>query len=1033
MKKIKKYWKSSEELKKDSKILNEFKNKEFVQKLPEDIFDTNKQALEDSSTNRRDFLKYVGFSTAAAGIAACEGPVINSVPYVVQPDEIIPGNANYYASSIADGYDYRNILVKTREGRPIKIKQNKDAISLGECNARVLASVLSLYDSKRLKGPKVNGLDIDWDDFDQKIVSKLKNLYKQDKRVVLLTHTIPSPTTQKIINKFISKFPNIKHVVYDSISSSETLDAFESSFGIRAFADYDFSKAETIVSIDADFLGDWQGGGYEGGYSKGRVPKGNKGKSSMSYHVQFESNMSLTGANADKRIPCRQEIMKKIVLEIHSKIFDSGFNTHKGFSELDEKFNSIISDVTKRLIKSGKKSLVVSGIQNVEIQKMILEINQKLSSDAFDIENPKIIHQGKNSDVKDLVDGILDGSIKGILTFGIDPGYTLPMGIDFVKALQEVDLSVVFSMKENETSAGAEYIAAVPHYLESWGDYEFKLGHYSLAQPTIQPLFNTRQFQDILLKWSGDNSSYYSEIKKNWNENILKGKSWNKSLHDGVYISNKKFNPKRDKIAFKYNLFNTLNSSNDDSIDLILYTKIGMGDGNQANNPWLQEFPDPISRTTWDNYLTVSIKDAKKFGFKNYNVANGGLNGSYAKIEAAGKEIIAPVLIQPGQAEGTMGLAFGYGKVQGMKEEMQIGVNAFKLYENFEKIQSAKVSLLENKYHEFACIQLHNTLMGRGDIIKETTLEIFNTKDKSYWNPIPVVSKNHIEIPVNSDEVDMWDSFDRSIGHHFNMSIDLNACTGCGACIIACHSENNVPVVGKREVRKSRDMHWLRIDRYYSSEQSFESDNETVDAISGLGETLTVMDEMENANENPEVSFQPIMCQHCNHAPCETVCPVAATSHGRQGQNHMAYNRCVGTRYCANNCPYKVRRFNWFRYNKNDEFDYNMNDDLGRMVLNPDVVVRSRGVMEKCSMCIQMTQKTILDAKIEGREIKDGDFGCACSKACGSGAIVFGDINDSKSEIKKLKDNDRAYHLLESVGTKPNVIYQTKIRNKDIS
>ena len=1033
MKKIKKYWKSSEELKKDSKILNEFKNKEFVQKLPEDIFDTNKQALEDSSTNRRDFLKYVGFSTAAAGIAACEGPVINSVPYVVQPDEIIPGNANYYASSIADGYDYRNILVKTREGRPIKIKQNKDAISLGECNARVLASVLSLYDSKRLKGPKVNGLDIDWDDFDQKIVSKLKNLYKQDKRVVLLTHTIPSPTTQKIINKFISKFPNIKHVVYDSISSSETLDAFESSFGIRAFADYDFSKAETIVSIDADFLGDWQGGGYEGGYSKGRVPKGNKGKSSMSYHVQFESNMSLTGANADKRIPCRQEIMKKIVLEIHSKIFDNGFNTNKGLSELDEKINSIISDVTKRLIKSGKKSLVVSGIQNVEIQKMILEINQKLSSDAFDIENPKIIHQGKNSDVKDLVNGILDGSIKGILTFGIDPGYTLPMGIDFVKALQEVDLSVVFSMKENETSAGAEYIAAVPHYLESWGDYEFKLGHYSLAQPTIQPLFNTRQFQDILLKWSGDNSSYYSEIKKNWNENILKGKSWNKSLHDGVYISNKKFNPKRNKTDFKYNLFNSLNSSNDDSIDLILYTKIGMGDGNQANNPWLQEFPDPISRTTWDNYLTVSIKDAKKFGFKNYNVANGGLNGSYAKIEAAGKEIIAPVLIQPGQAEGTMGLAFGYGKVQGMKEEMQIGVNAFKFYENFEKIQSAKVSLHENKYHEFACIQLHNTLMGRGDIIKETTLDIFNSEDKSHWNPVPVVSKNHIEIPVNSDEVDMWDSFDRSIGHHFNMSIDLNACTGCGACIIACHSENNVPVVGKREVRKSRDLHWLRIDRYYSSEQSFESDNEAVDAISGLGETLTVMDEMENANENPEVSFQPIMCQHCNHAPCETVCPVAATSHGRQGQNHMAYNRCVGTRYCANNCPYKVRRFNWFRYNKNDEFDYNMNDDLGRMVLNPDVVVRSRGVMEKCSMCIQMTQKTILDAKLEGRKIIDGEFQTACSQACGSNAIVFGDINDSDSKIKKLKEDDRSYHLLESVGTKPNVVYQTKIRNKDIS
>ncbi len=1033
MKKNKKYWKSSEELKKESKILDKFKNKEFVEKLPEDIFITNKQALEDSSTSRRDFLKYVGFSTAAASIAACEGPVINSVPYVVQPDEIIPGNANYYASAIADGYDFRNILVKTREGRPIKILQNKDSLSLGECNARVLASVLSLYDSKRLKGPTTEGIEVNWDEFNKEIIEKLKNLSKRNEKVVLLTQSIPSPTTKKIINEFISKFPNVKHVVYDSISSSETLDAFESVFGIRAFADYDFSKAETIVSIDADFLADWQGGGYEGGYSKGRIPSGTKGKSSMSYHIQFESNMSLTGANADKRIPCRQEVLKKIVVEIYSKILDKGINNSIGFDELDEKTIGNVLDVIKRLKKSGKKSLVVSGIQNIEIQKMILEINQKLSSDAFDIENPKVIYQGKNDQVKDFVNEVINGSIKGILTFGIDPGYTLPMGIDFVQAVQKMDLSVVFSTKENETSSGAKYVAAVPHFLESWADYEFKIGHYSLAQPTIQPLFNTKQFQDILLNWSGQNSTYYSEIKNNWEENILKGKSWNQSLHDGFYISNKKFRPSKNKKDHKYNIHNSINPVSSNFIDLVLYPKIGMGDGNQANNPWLQEFPDPITRTTWDNYLTVSSKDAKKHGFKNFNVANGGLNGSYAKIEADDKQIIAPVLIQPGQAEGTMGLAFGYGKIKGMKKEMQIGVNAYKLYENFQKTQSVKVSLHDNKYHEFACIQLQNTLMGRGDIIKETSLEIFNTKDKSYWNPIPVVSKNHIETPVNSDEVDIWDSFDRSIGHHFNMSIDLNACTGCGACIIACHSENNVPVVGKREVRKSRDMHWLRIDRYYSSEESFESDNEAVDAISGLGETLSVMDDMEKANENPEVAFQPIMCQHCNHAPCETVCPVAATSHGRQGQNHMAYNRCVGTRYCANNCPYKVRRFNWFRYNKNDEFDYNMNDDLGRMVLNPDVVVRSRGVMEKCSMCIQLTQKTILDAKLQGREIKDGDFAVACSKACGSKAIVFGDINDSKSEIKKLKDNDRAYHLLESVGTKPNVVYQTKIRNKDIS
>jgi len=361
---------------------------------------------------------------------------------------------------------------------------------------------------------------------------------------------------------------------------------------------------------------------------------------------------------------------------------------------------------------------------------------------------------------------------------------------------------------------------------------------------------------------------------------------------------------------------------------------------------------------------------------------------------------------------------------------MQTGVNAYAVYENFQKVQSVQIKKVEGE-HEFACVQLHNTLMGRGDIIKETTLEVFNTKDKKYWNAMPQVSKNHMEFDVTSPEVDMWQEFDRSIGHHFNLSIDLNSCTGCGACVIACHAENNVPVVGKAEVRKSRDMHWLRIDRYYSSALSFEGDNDTKDAISGIGDSLSTFGEMEQASANPQVAFQPVMCQHCNHAPCETVCPVAATSHGRQGQNHMAYNRCVGTRYCANNCPYKVRRFNWFLYNKNDEFDYHMNNDLGRMVLNPDVVVRSRGVMEKCSFCIQMTQKTILDAKLKGEEIKDGTFQTACSNACSSGAMTFGDINDKESEVSKLLEDKRMYHLLEAVGTKPNVMYHTKVRNTD--
>ena len=640
---------------------------------------------------------------------------------------------------------------------------------------------------------------------------------------------------------------------------------------------------------------------------------------------------------------------------------------------------------------------------------------------------PRLIRQGSAAEVSNVITAVKNGTIGGLITVGVNPVLTLAEGAAFAEGLKKLDLSVAFSLKEDETALASQYIAAVPHYLEAWGDYEFKVGSFALAQPTIRPLFDTRQFQDVLLAWSGNSQSYYEAIQNHWAESVIGVSSWNTVLHDGFFqveVSDENNYQESDLAAEVASLAAAASKG----LELTLYTKTGMGDGQQANNPWLQEFPDPITRVSWDNYITVSAADASAAGLKNVNVANGALNGSYAKVTVGETNLTVPVIIQPGQAKGSIGLALGYGEKAGLQEEMQVGVNAFAFYNDFNPVQEVSISLADG-FHEFACVQLHNTLMGRGDIVKETTLEVFNTKDKEYWNAVPVVSKNHMEEEVTSEGVDMWQNFDRSIGHHFNLSIDLNACTGCGACVIACHSENNVPVVGKTEVRRSRDMHWLRIDRYYSSETTFAGDNQTKENIDGLGDSLTTFGEMEQASENPQVTFQPVMCQHCNHAPCETVCPVAASSHGRQGQNHMAYNRCVGTRYCANNCPYKVRRFNWFLYNQNDEFDYHMNNDLGRMVLNPDVVVCSRGVMEKCSMCIQQTQKTILDAKLEGRQIKDGEFQTACSNACSNGAMTFGDINDKDSEITKLKENDRMYHLLESVGTKPNVMYQAKVRN----
>ena len=1039
----KKYWKSEAELRPNDSIVEALRQNEFPEEIPVDDFLGDKEKLSASATNRRDFLKYIGFSTAAATLAACEGPVRKSIPYVVKPVDITPGIANYYATTIANGFDFANVLVKTREGRPIKIENNKDAKIGGGANARVQASVLSLYDSTRIQGPLASGEPVDWSDLDNATKAKLGTLKGSGKQIALLTQTYASPSTDRLISEFSAAFDNVSHVTYDAISEDAALNVFEARYGKRALPNYNFEKADVIVSFGADFLADWNGGGFDSGYSKGRVPKNGK----MSRHYQFEANMSLTGANADKRIPLAPSKQKLALAKLYSKLNGTSIG-----GDLGEAVERTIDTIVKDIAKNKSAALVVTGLEDENAQAVTLAINEMLSSKAMDVSSPRYVRQGNIKGLKQLITDMKAGRIGALIMDGVNPMYSLPNAADFLEGIEKVDLSIAFSTNWNETTAVANYTAASNHYLESWGDAQLQEGQFSLIQPAIKELFDTRQFQSCLLNWMGNDQSYYEYVKDTWTTSILGGANWDKALHDGVFsamdqmevtnsadpvdtvqnTSDKESTADNEEGAEMNvlpiaNAVQNLAAATTDGMELTLYSKVGMGDGQQASNPWLQEFPDPITRVAWDNYLTVSKSDAQRLGFENEHVANGGMDGSYANISVNGVSLEnVPVIIQPGQAVGTVGLSLGYGKEVGLKEEMKVGVNAFKLYQEFSNIQTASIEKASGM-HEFASVQLHKTLMGRGDIIKETTLEIFNTKDHSDWNHQPQVSLNHKEVPATS--VDLWDSFDRSIGHHFNMSIDLNACTGCGACVIACHAENNVPVVGKAEVRMSRDMHWLRIDRYYSSEDTFEEDNTKKDEFSGAFESKSGFEEMEDPATNPQVAFQPVMCQHCNHAPCETVCPVAATSHSRQGQNHMAYNRCVGTRYCANNCPYKVRRFNWFLYNNNDEFDYNMNNDLGKMVINPDVNVRSRGVMEKCSMCIQMTQKTILDAKREGRMIKDGEFQTACSNACSNGAIVFGDVNDAESHVKELAESDRMYHLLESVGTKPNVFYHVKVRN----
>lgn len=1008
----KKYWKNIEQLDENSSVLKKLEEKEFPNEISEADFLSDKENLESSNTSRRDFLKYLGFSTVAASLAACEGPVKKSIPYVVKPEEITPGIANHYATAIADGYDFANVLVKTREGRPILIMPNKEA---GGCtNARIQASVLSLYDRLRLKNPKYKGNKISWEDVNIQISQKIKNSLHNNKKVVVLTGTLASPSTYHLIKNI-----NFEHIEYDAISDAGALDAFEEMYGLRALPDYDFSDAKVIVSIAADFIGDWQGGDFEASYAKGRDVSNGK----MSKHIQIESNMSLSGANADKRIPLKPSEQIYALINLYNKITGEHLPSQKTSKDKS------IDKIAKELKYAEKKGVLLTGIQDKNAQLLALSINDYLQSSIIDTENVKYTRQGNDAKFKNLIQEMQQGKVGVLITAHTNPVYTLA-DASFKNALKKVDVTIGFSKYEDETLSEMQYALPMHHSLESWGDLQMKTAKYSLMQPTIRPLFNTKQFQDCLLVWKNEKRNYYEYLKDFWNENILKGISWNKTLHDGFYHTKIKKDTTKNKINLYKIATHLKNAVQTGNFELTLYSSTAIGDGQQANNPWLQELPDPITRASWDNYLTISPLDAKKLGYENPIQDNGSINGNYAKIILKSGEYLdhIPVLIQPGQAQGTFGLALGYGKKKALKKEMQTGVNAYKLAKN--NLLNQIVTIEKQKgIHKFACEQLHHTIAGRHDILKEVSLKDYqnpNVDPKHTWNAVPVVSLKHEE--TEATKVDLWDKHDRSIGHHFNLSIDLNTCTGCGACVIACHAENNVPVVGKHEVRVGRDMHWLRIDRYYASEIHDQKEAKEKGLSGGK-----MFKSLEIVAENPKVSFQPVMCQHCNHAPCETVCPVAATSHGRQGQNQMAYNRCVGTRYCANNCPYRVRRFNWFKYNENKEFDFNMNDDYGKMVLNPDVVVRSRGVMEKCSFCIQSTQAVILQAKKEGRKVAPGEFNdaCACAAACATGAMVFGDVNEEKDDIVKLKENKRAYRLLEYLGTDNNVIYQVKVRNTE--
>ena len=1016
----------------------------------------NGEILQEQQANRRDFLKFMGFGLGAATLAAsCDIPVKRAIPYVVKPEEIVPGVATYYASTYINGGDYCPVLVKTREGRPIKIEGNDlSDISAGGTSARAQASVLSLYDTNRLRGPKQKSNDgfksISWTDLDKAVKQQLSS----SSGIAVVSNTILSPTDRSALNELVSKYPGTSVVSYDPVSSAAILEANEQSFGDRTIPDYKFDEADVIVSFGADFLGTWISPiEYASKYIKGR--KIDVSHPKMSRHIQVESFMSMTGSNADNRVLVKPSEMGVAINYLHGQISGSG-----GGNELNDKAKAALSKVADELKAARGKSLVVSNSNNTNEQILINDINNILGNygHTLSFDHASNQRQGNEKDLDALIGKMEGGLIDTLIVWGANPVYDYSKSAQFESAMGKVKNTIAISMIPNETTALCNLIAAEPHYLESWGDAEAKRGYLSLVQPTISPLFDTRQAGISFLSWadsanlnSTSDQPYFEYLQSKWSEKYFSNQNeylsfsgfWRAALHDGVSMSNSNSSTNNDFSANVSAAKSNVSRKSNSDLEIAFYETVNMGNGQFAGNPWLQEMPDPVARTTWGNYLAVPVGFDGVKRFVGMNELN---DGDIVELTVGEKTVKVPVIQQFGMAPGTVALALGYGRKNAGRCGSGVGVNindCLGQHEGKSQYYNSDVSVSGKlgKEKEFSCVQYHHTIGVKADNengerinADESALAfaygatgyqgsltnrsvLYQTNLKDLDKSIEKLQKDKETFKHLNDATlypfEEYKETKYSQGHYWGMHVDLNACIGCNACTVACMAENNVPVVGKKEVSRHHEMTWLRIDRYY------------------FGDV-----------ENPNVVYQPMMCQHCDNAPCENVCPVNATNHSAEGLNQMAYNRCVGTRYCANNCPYKVRRFNWLDYTTADIFPGNQPtlkgedipfgaDNLTRMVLNPDVTVRSRGVIEKCSFCVQRLQEGKLTAKREGRALNDTDVRTACQSACPTGAITFGDRNNKKGSLDKKLKSPLNYIALDEVNVQSSVNYTMKVVNRD--
>ncbi|MEP6626377.1 MAG: 4Fe-4S dicluster domain-containing protein, partial [Ginsengibacter sp.] len=947
------------------------------------------------------------------------------------------------------------------------------SITDGGTSAQCQSSVLDLYDTSRLRYPMANGKEATFEAIDKMIASGMSA--NAGKPVVLLTSSITSITTKQIIGEFLAKYPGSRHVQYDAVSYSGMITANQASYGQKAIPAYHFENAKVIVSLGADFLGTWLSPVvFAKQYATNR--RINEKNPAMSRHIQFEGFFSMTGANADERYLHKPSETGAVALALLGAL-GGGTSANVSGPLADG-----IKKTAAELAANKGASLVVCGSNDPNVQMVVNAINEAIGANGktIDWNTPVNYRQGTDAEMVTLTDDLNSSNVGALLVFGANPVYSYFASEKFAAGVKKCPFTVSFSEKMDETTELCKYIVPSHHWLESWGDAELQKGTVSVIQPIIHPLFKTRQFESSLLKINGNADDYATYFKNYWIAKLGGLNNYERFLQDGImensvlktqasYVNTSDLTPAsaaanasvgsgtdtlsaKPQAAVSDSSFSAkptvvpvvlgslpyagnvtdaagkIGSVKGGDIEVVLYQKVSLGTGNRASNAWLQEVSDPVSKATWDNYAMISPEMGKKLF--NIDIFKPREADKYevhpdkpvVKIVANGKTIEIPILIIPGTHPNVIAIALGYGRESNDKTKTKqfigpaaagVGVNVYPMtsFSGSSVSYSAPATIEKTgKMFPIAQSQTHSITEGR-PVVRETTLTKFIA------HPGELGEEEKEELAAYGEDfardATLYPTFAKP-GIKWGMSIDLNTCIGCSACTVACVAENNISTVGKDEVARFHDMQWLRIDRYFTGNP-----------------------------QNPDIIFQPMLCQHCDNAPCENVCPVSATNHSSEGLNQMIYNRCIGTKYCANNCPYKVRRFNWFDWNGADSFPDNqrgiisdatmdLNDDLSRMVLNPDVTVRSRGVMEKCSFCVQRLQEGKLNAKKEDRPIKDGEIKTACMQACPTHAIMFGNVNDKESKISKLRYEDqteRKFYVLEQLHTLSNVNYLAKIRN----